>query len=237
MPDVYSWDVQSQDDQFRFDQSTPLTDWIDGDAGGGSTSRQVSATTTWTVNFNVGIQYDPLSVFKAINASIGGSYSTAQTIGDTYTFNLSPGQRARIVHTPRFHHIVGFLTETSGGDPMQVNGVIQTPVVTVIDHQPGEAWFPEDGGLFRLQYSIPAFYTDFDYQGIPILLNRGNWDVGSFPNDAICSMSIPDGYTVELFSEANFQGRSITLSGSAGQGENPHFGDDWIRQASSIKIW
>jgi len=190
-------------------------------------------------------------VFKAINGSVGFSYSRAQTEGETFAFTVSAGQTARIVYTPRCHHIVGRLTETSGGDPQEGNGVFITPVVTVIDHQPGESWLPEGGGIFRLQYSIPAFYREPNYQGPPTLLDRGNWDLSDLGlNDAVCSMSIPNAtspsgsYTVELFSEPNFQGRSITLSssssgfsGSYGVGENPLFGDDWIRQASSIKIW
>ncbi len=245
MPDVYTWAPQSQDDQPRFDQSTSVSEWIDP-SGGGSISRQVSQTTTWSFNFNVGINYEPGSVFKAINASVGGGYSTSQTEGEMYTFNVGAGQQARIVYTPRLLHVVGFLTETQGGDFIPNPGggpPIQTQIITVIDHQPGEAWIPQDGGIFRLQYSIPAFYSDYNYQGTLTLLDKGNWDVNSFPNDTICSASIPNGYTVELFSEPNFQGRSITLlggsntfNGSYGVGENWHFGDDWARQASSIRI-
>lgn len=242
MPDIKTWDIKSQQaPALAFDQTVPVTDYQEaGDSPGSTISDSKSVTTTWTLTMNLEGDIDPGSVFSAINVSLGGSYSTANTDTQTYTFGLNPGEYARVVYTPRVIHVQGLYTETIGGDPNPEGGPPwTTDVVTIANHVPGEAIIPVPTsmkeGVFRLQYAVPTFYTQDEYEGIPYPLNRGNWNRGpdTFPNDAITSMYVPNGYTVQLFFDRDFQG----TTGTFGPGDIPNFSPGWANQVSSIKIW
>lgn len=203
-------------------------DWIQivGDGsftdGPGAETVQTEHTVTWSTNASIG------PVFDFATASFGGSYSEAMSFSQSFRLDLAAGQRARIVYIPNYTFINSVFTEQIW-DPE--DGWV-TPAD--YDHVPITSWFPIEGGVFTLEFSQPTFYSELGYQGTRWVLDRGQYEAGpgSFDNYSISSMAAPKGYTVELFSEPNFQGRSIILTGG-----NWHFGDDWIRQTSSIKIW
>ena len=243
MPDTMRWDMQSRrDPALAFDQTVAVTEYeTAGDSPNSNTIAETkSVTTTWTLNMNLGGSIDPESVFWAINGTLGGGYSTANTDTQTYSFGLKPGESARVVYIPRVIHVQGLYTETIGGDPNPEGGPPWTTnIVTIADHVPGEAIIPVPASMkegdFRLQYAVPTFYTEYEYGGIPYPLDRGNWNRGpdTFPNDAITSMYVPDGYTVQLFFDRDFQG----TTGTFGPRDYPNFSAQWAGQVSSIKIW
>ena len=181
---------------------------------------------------------DPGSVFSAINVTLGGSYSTATTDTQTYTFGLKPGESAQVVYVPRLIHVQGLYTEIIGGDPNPFGPPWTTDIVTIADHVPGEAFIPVPASIgagdFRLRYAVPTFYTEDEYGGIPYPLDKGNWNRGpdTFPNDAISSMYVPPGYTVHLFLDSDFQGTAWPF----GPGDIPYFSPQFDKKVSSIKI-
>jgi hypothetical protein len=228
MPDTYTFDIQSQVDQLRPDLNQAVSEYVDAPGGGGSVTRQVSATCTWTLQAGISLS------FGVVNSNLGGSYSESRTFGDNYIMTLLPGERARIAYTPNFRVVNALVTETSGGDiiPNPTGNSVPTQVVTDYSNQPATINLPIDGGHFHLDYDGAHFYTDSQFRGTVIRLAKGDWDWGSIPNDAISSLRVPNNYTVEVFTDTHFQGASRTF----GPGDYNYVGDDWNDQISSIKI-
>ena len=61
-------------------------------------------------------------------------------------------------------------------------------------------------------------YLDCSFSGKSVSLDAGNYNYNDLtalgmPNDNVSSVRVADGYQVELFLDANYQGRSLTLTG------------------------
>lgn len=215
----------SEADQERYDWKQIISEYMEAPGGGGSIKREVSSTITWGITFTAGGV-----VFGEINAALGGQYSESKTFTDSYTFNLLPGETARIIYVPKIHFINGSLTKIIESDPIAATPL---PPRIVIDNQPVQIHFPVDGGRFTLEYDRPTFYTDSRFRGQAIRLDKGGHDWGSIPNDEISSLRVPENYTVALFKDTRFQGESIIF----GPGDHPYVGDNFNDQTSSINIW
>lgn len=64
---------------------------------------------------------------------------------------------------------------------------------------------------------IATLYVDCNYSGLAVTINPGDysWIVSlGFPNDALSSLTIPSGYQIILYQDANFAGNSITVTGN-----------------------
>jgi hypothetical protein len=196
MPVNYSMTTTNAYDQDRPDLAAAVSDYLDLRTSGddGSISRQFDATFTWELSAGLDVP------FTAIN--FGGSYSENYTMSDTYTTNVQPGEKARLIYIPKFHVVEGRFTKTEGGDiiPNPTGNSVPTPIITDYSDVPGTASAPiPHRGAFRLQFESPTFYTDSLFKGDAITLTKGNWDWGSFPNDAISSLRVPDGYSVVVY--------------------------------------
>ncbi len=63
-----------------------------------------------------------------------------------------------------------------------------------------------------------VLYLDCNFSGESVQLGAGNYNYNDLialgmPNDNVSSVRVADGYQVELFLDANYQGRSLTLTG------------------------
>lgn len=80
-------------------------------------------------------------------------------------------------------------------------------------------------------------YADANYQGQSATLLPGNYSTmaaaGSFPNDAVSSVYIPQGYRVVLYEHENFGGKSTTLTAS----RSSFFLSNWNDKTSSIAVY
>jgi hypothetical protein len=80
-------------------------------------------------------------------------------------------------------------------------------------------------------------YTDANYQGQSATLLPGNYSTmaaaGNFPNDAVSSLYIPQGYRVVLYENENFSGKSTTLTAS----RSSFFLSNWNDKTSSIAVY
>ena len=103
------------------------------------------------------------------------------------------------------------------------------PLLTMVNG-PLMAW--------RTDYALPALWTEIQFQGTLYLLPPGSYNATDsdgtvhFANDLGNSISVPQGFQVELFRDANLQGPSITL----GPGEIPVFDSDWANQVTSVIV-
>jgi hypothetical protein len=80
-------------------------------------------------------------------------------------------------------------------------------------------------------------YADANYQGQSATLLPGNYSTmaaaGNFPNDAISSVYVPQGYRVVLYELENFGGKSTTLTAS----RSSFFLSNWNDKTSSIAVY
>ncbi len=80
-------------------------------------------------------------------------------------------------------------------------------------------------------------YIDANYQGQSAALLPGNYSTmaaaGNFPNDAVSSVYIPQGYRVVLYEHENFGGKSTTLTAS----RSSFFLSNWNDKTSSIAVY
>ena len=80
-------------------------------------------------------------------------------------------------------------------------------------------------------------YADANYQGQSATLLPGNYSTmaaaGNFPNDAVSSLYIPQGYRVVLYEHENFGGKSTTLTAS----RSSFFLSNWNDKTSSIAVY
>lgn len=80
-------------------------------------------------------------------------------------------------------------------------------------------------------------YADANYQGQSATLLPGNYATmaaaGNFPNDAVSSLYIPQGYRVVLYEHENFGGKSTTLTAS----RSSFFLSNWNDKTSSIAVY
>lgn len=80
-------------------------------------------------------------------------------------------------------------------------------------------------------------YTDANYQGQSATLLPGNYSTmaaaGNFPNDAVSSLYIPQGYRVVLYEQENFGGKSTTLTAS----RSSFFLSNWNDKTSSMAVY
>jgi hypothetical protein len=76
-------------------------------------------------------------------------------------------------------------------------------------------------------------YRDRDFRGGSQSLGPGRYDMGQLTvgNDGISSLQVPDGWTVTLYENEHFQGRSKTFTSDA-----PHVGDDFDDSTSSLVV-
>jgi hypothetical protein len=76
-------------------------------------------------------------------------------------------------------------------------------------------------------------YGDANYGGAAQELSRGQYDMGQLTvgNDAISSLQVPPGWTVTLYENAGYQGRSKTFTS-----DTPYVGNDFNDLASSITV-
>lgn len=80
-------------------------------------------------------------------------------------------------------------------------------------------------------------YVDENYRGQSATLQPGSYsnmtEAGSFPDNAISSVYVPDGYRVVLYEYANFSGKSFTITAS----RSSFFLTSWNDKASSIVVY
>jgi hypothetical protein len=80
-------------------------------------------------------------------------------------------------------------------------------------------------------------YADANYQGQSATLLPGNYSTmaaaGNFPNDAVSSLYIPQGYRVVLYEQENFGGKSTTITAS----RSSFFLSNWNDKTSSIAVY
>lgn len=82
-----------------------------------------------------------------------------------------------------------------------------------------------------------VIYVDENYRGQSATLRAGNYanmtEAGSFPDNAISSVYVPDGYRVVLYEYANFSGKSFTITAS----RSSFFLTSWNDKASSMVVY
>ncbi len=101
-------------------QTTPVTAWVDGGRAGADINRGESIGFEWSVSGN--LSADLMNIVKA---ELSGTFSanSATTWGSTH--HIGPGDRARVVFTPRMKYTPGNLISTD------VNGtIVSTKYVT-----------------------------------------------------------------------------------------------------------
>jgi hypothetical protein len=238
MPDVIiSENVGGEHEELFWQGSMPLTtDYVTGPA---NFTHEVDQSATWGADINFG------GAFKELTGSLDVNFSETYTDSEQYQILLADGERARITYTPNRHWIHGTFSMTTGGDPISVvdpfgdTSVTFTPIVQVWGPLESWVWFPIPGGVYRLDYALPALWTRIQFQGTHSLLPPGahnhdeTFNGGPlFPNDQSMSLSVPQGFQVELFGDRDFQGPSVTL----GPGEIPVFSPDWTNQVSSVIV-
>jgi hypothetical protein len=80
-------------------------------------------------------------------------------------------------------------------------------------------------------------YADANYKGQSATLLPGNYSnmtaAGNFPNDAISSVYVPQGYRVVLYEHENFGGKSTTLTASL----SGFLLSNWNDKTSSIAVY
>jgi hypothetical protein len=80
-------------------------------------------------------------------------------------------------------------------------------------------------------------YVDANYQGQSATLLPGNYSsmaaAGNFPDNAISSVYVPQGYRVVLYENENFGGKSTTLTAS----RSSFFLSNWNDKVSSIAVY
>ncbi|ROR23973.1 beta/gamma crystallin [Mobilisporobacter senegalensis] len=84
--------------------------------------------------------------------------------------------------------------------------------------------------------SVVTFYKDSNNTGISVALNVGNYtaaqlSAAGFPNDIMSSLTVPNGYLVEVYEHDNFEGRKWTFTQSSS-----FVGNDCNDKMSSVKI-
>jgi len=81
-----------------------------------------------------------------------------------------------------------------------------------------------------------VIYTDADYKGQSASLLPGTYatmaEIG-FPNDALSSLSVPDGYRVVLYEHSNFGGKNYTITNS----KSRFYISNWNDKTSSIAVY
>jgi hypothetical protein len=80
-------------------------------------------------------------------------------------------------------------------------------------------------------------YTDGNYQGQSAMLLPGTYatmnSAGGFPSKALSSLQVPAGYTVVLYEEENFMGKSYTVTAS----KSGFSFSNWNDRTASIKVF
>lgn len=80
-------------------------------------------------------------------------------------------------------------------------------------------------------------YVDDNYRGQSAMLRPGNYatmtEAGNFPDNAISSLYVPDGYRVVLYEYANFSGKNFTITAS----RSSFFLTSWNDKASSLIVY
>lgn len=88
-----------------------------------------------------------------------------------------------------------------------------------------------DGVEVAIEKNV-VFYEHGGYRGRSITLREGNYSyVGSNWNDIISSIGISQGFTVEAYENANFQGKRTVFSSSTS-----YVGNNWNDKISSLRI-
>jgi Beta/Gamma crystallin len=93
------------------------------------------------------------------------------------------------------------------------------------------------GGYNPIAQGNVIIYTDGSYRGQSATLLPGTYatmsQAGSFPDKALSSLQVPAGYTVILYEQENFRGKSYTITASkAGFSFS-----NWNDRTSSIKVF
>lgn len=82
-----------------------------------------------------------------------------------------------------------------------------------------------------------VIYLDENYRGQSATLRPGNYpimmDAGNFPDNAISSVYVPDGYRVVLYEYPSFVGKSLTITAS----RSSFFLTSWNDKASSLIVY
>ena len=228
MPSWTEWTLGPKQDEFTArhpEWATVCTSWEDPPGGGGPLSENVSATRTWAQSVSLTISFGEAS------AQLGVTYSESITASATYTFNLRSGERARVIYIPEYYQVAADTVETEW---YQEEGIPPT-VVSQTDHGLVYYFFPiANDGLFAVEYQYPIAYTDSRFQGevVALPLRQEQYDWGSFPNDKISSLRVPNGYQVQVFADIHFSGANKTF----GPG-NYEVLFDWNDQISSMKVF
>lgn len=80
-------------------------------------------------------------------------------------------------------------------------------------------------------------YADANYRGQSVTLLPGNYSTmaaaGNFPNDALSSIRVPQGYRVVLYEHENFGGKNTTLTAS----RSGFLLSSWNDKTSSIAVY
>lgn len=205
MPLENSFSVKNQWDLDMVHWTRVSSDYL---SSAGSIAKAVSSTWTWGVSTDFGLS------FGELQGSIGRNYSESLTISETYTVNINSGESACIVYTPRYRFFAGSLTTTDGDDVIPVpsgNPAIRTPIRTIRDHVDYSFWVPIPGGHYRLEYSRPTFYKDPLFEGEYKILDTGGHDWKDFNPHLMGSVTVPNGFSVQLFQDTHFRGNSFTF--------------------------
>ncbi len=79
-------------------------------------------------------------------------------------------------------------------------------------------------------------YTDGSYKGQSVSLLPGTYgsmsEIG-FPDDALSSLTVPDGYRVVIYEHPNFKGKNYTITSS----KSRFYISDWNDKTSSIAVY
>jgi hypothetical protein len=102
----------------------------------------------------------------------------------------------------------------------------------VVEYRSGAGNNQQQGGNEQV-----IIYADDNYQGQSATLLPGNYGTmaaaGSFPNDAVSSVYVPQGYRVVLYELENFGGKKYTLTAS----RSSFFLTNWNDKTSSIAVY
>ncbi|MCI8422571.1 MAG: hypothetical protein HFF50_03415 [Lawsonibacter sp.] len=121
-------------------QTTPITPWVAGNNLGAEISQGSSKTFEWSVNASVSVE-----IKRIIQLQLSGAFtaSSATTWGSTH--HVGPGERARVVFTPRMRYTPGNLISRD-----QTGAMVSTQYITA--KQPIKVGSYADG-LYELEYA------------------------------------------------------------------------------------
>ena len=199
------------------------------------------------------IEYKPNTTYPGNNNNIGNNNVATFYTDCNYTGNsirLQPGyyQGDKLglfrydissVEIPANLKVKVFTNETMSGSSSLLSGTVNCLNYN-LNNRIGSIVIEEAGYIGNNNNMPPTsdviIYTDGNYKGQSATLLPGTYKSMSqagFPDNALSSLVVPDGYRVVLYEQENFGGKSYTITAS----KSGFSFSGWNDKASSIKVF